>query len=107
MVKYNLDITRVVGHHFYSAKNCPQPMLENDLEIWWKFMEMVESEYDRITTCKDYDFTFTIVGGSDTNTIRASQEANSKLITYQVRISKGGTSEVITLSSIMQGTYLK
>ena len=34
MIRYNLDITRVRGHHFFSGKDCPQPMLENDLEIW-------------------------------------------------------------------------
>ena len=46
MLENDLDITRVKGHHFYSAKDCPQPLLENDLEIWWKFIEMVEHEYD-------------------------------------------------------------
>ena len=45
MVENDLDITRVVGHHFFSAKDCPQPMLENDLEIWYVFRGMVELEY--------------------------------------------------------------
>ena len=50
MVRHNLDIYRVRGHHAFTAKNCPQPMLENDLEIWWKFIELVEAEYEKLVS---------------------------------------------------------
>ena len=44
LLKYELPITRLTGHHFFSGKWCPQPMLENDLEIWWEFIELVRQE---------------------------------------------------------------
>ena len=58
MIKYNLDISRVVPHHFFSAKNCPQPMLENDLEIWNEFIKLVEAEYIYQTKLKDIKIIF-------------------------------------------------
>ena len=101
----NLDITRVWGHHFWSAKDCPQPMLENDLEIWYKFMELVAAEYDKLTKFSDYKFTFSIISGNDTNSERATQDAKAKLITYKVVITKGGQTEEVTLASAINGIY--
>lgn len=89
MLENDLDITRVKGHHFYSAKDCPQPLLENDLEIWWKFIEMVEHEYDMLTKYKDYQFTFEL----DTETTAVNnngrvveQPLYTEVVTYTVTI---------------------
>lgn len=110
MLENDLDITRVKGHHFYSAKDCPQPLLENDLEIWWKFIEMVEHEYDMLTKYKDYQFTFE----SDTETTAVNnngrvveQPLYTEVVTYTVTIDNGTTSETITLSTIVEGMYCK
>ena len=110
MLENDLDITRVKGHHFYSAKDCPQPLLENDLEIWWKFIEMVEHEYDMLTKYKDYQFTFEL----DTETTAVNnngrvveQPLYTEVVTYTVTINNGTTSETITLSTIVEGMYCK
>lgn len=110
MLENDLDITRVKGHHFYSAKDCPQPLLENDLEIWWKFIEMVEHEYDMLTKYKDYQFTFEL----DTETTAVNnngrvveQPLYTEVVTYTVTIDNGTTSETITLSTIVEGMYCK
>ena len=126
MVDNNLDITRVVGHHFYSAKDCPQPLLENDLELWWKFIDMVEAEYELLTKYSDYTFTFEVV--SDANGAVLTSEANggrtfftqangcveqqeaASSITYKVTITKASDplyEEVIVLGSVVNGIYSK
>ena len=126
MLDNNLDITRVVGHHFYSAKDCPQPLLENDLEIWWEFIDMVEAEYELLTTYKDYSFKFEVVTDenhavlseerdgskvffSTANGCVEQQEAASS-ITYKVTVTKASDptyEEVIVLGSVVNGIYSK
>jgi hypothetical protein len=32
-------------------------MLENDLEIWYEFVELVEAEYELLTKFNDYNIT--------------------------------------------------
>lgn len=58
LINNKLELSRVKPHHFFSAKNCPQPMMENDLEIWKKFIELVKCEYLFMTKYKDYDILF-------------------------------------------------
>lgn len=53
LIKYNLDISRVVPHHFFSGKDCHQPFLENNLELWDEFIKMVEAEYIYQTKLKN------------------------------------------------------
>lgn len=107
MLDYNLDINRVVGHHFYSGKDCPQPLLENDLEIWNKFIGMVEYEYELLTTYKDYEFTMEVLDGSEicANTGRVAPNGDAKVITYKVTVKHGDTVETITLASAVNGIY--
>lgn len=107
MLDYNLDINRVVGHHFYSGKDCPQPLLENDLEIWNKFIGMVEYEYELLTTYKDYEFTMEVLDGSEVcaNTGRVAPNGDAKVITYKVTVKHGDTVETITLASAVNGIY--
>ena len=108
MNRYNLDITRVKGHHFFSAKVCPQPMLENDWEIWWEFLDMVEAEYDRLTKCSGYTFTFNTTSSYLNNKGRVVKQDNlSQLLTYTVTISGNGKTETIELGSILEGIYTK
>lgn len=108
MVRHNLDITRVKGHHFFAAKDCPQPLLENDMEIWWKFIEMVEAEYEKITTCKDYEFTFSCDSELVNEKGRVvKQDVNSQVVTYTVTVKNGDVEETIELASIIEGIYNK
>ena len=55
----NLGFERIRPHHAYTAKDCPQPMLENNMEIWWEFMDLVKYEYELLTKFSNYTITFT------------------------------------------------
>ena len=108
MVRNNLDINRVVGHHFFSAKDCPQPMLENDMEIWYEFIELVKVEYDRITKFADYEITFEVDSDLVKDNGRVSGAAlTSQVVTYKVTISDGTNSETIELATIIEGQYCR
>lgn len=102
MVRHNLDITKVLGHHAFSAKNCPQPMLENDMEIWWKFIELVEAEYEKINKFNKYDFKF------ETNNVFLNNKGcvikdgyGHEIVTYKVTIKNENDEESVILSSII------
>lgn len=106
MYRYNLDITRVKGHHFFSAKNCPQPMLENDLEIWWEFIDLVKAEYAKITKASGYHFAFSSTSDYLNNKGRVLKQDNTpQLVTYTVTISKNGQTETVELASIIEGKF--
>ncbi len=108
MDRHGLDITKVKGHHFFTAKDCPQPMLENDLEIWWEFIELVRYEYEKITTCEGYEFTFECDSELVNQHGRVTDQFhNSQVVTYQVTITKDGKTETIELASIIEGAYNK
>ena len=80
----------------------------DDKEIWWKFIEMVEAEYELITKFKDYNFKFEVVSGNGANNnVRAIQDPNTKVVTYKVTISNGTETETITLASALNGIYTK
>lgn len=104
MLEFNLDITRVKGHHFYAAKDCPQPLLENDLEIWWIFIDMVEQEYELLTTFKDATVSFTSNSETVDNHGRVvEQPLFSEVVTYTVTMN----GQSITLATAVQGMYNK
>lgn len=104
MLDWDLDITRVKGHHFYSAKDCPQPLLENDLEIWWVFIDMVEHEYELLTTYKDATVTFTSNSDIVDNHGRITQQPLfSQIVTYTVTLN----GQSITLATAVEGMYNK
>ena len=106
MVKYDLPIQRVVGHHFYSAKDCPQPHLANNLEIWWEFIDLVQAEYERITTFNNYKFSMQVLSGDANSYGRVTDSNEFKTITYKVTITKpDSTKEEIILSSIIKGQF--
>ena len=107
MVDNKLDITRVRGHHFYTAKDCPQPMLENDMEIWWEFLALVEAEYELRTKFNGY--TLTAVSNNpdylrDNGRVRLQPDQDTCL-SYTVTISNGEKAETITLGTMLSGKY--
>ena len=108
MLDNNLDITRVRGHHFFSGKDCPQPMLENNLEIWYEFLELVEAEYEMITTYKDYEITMVSNNPDlvDNKGRIISIPEYSTTVSYTITISKGGNVvDTITVASVIPGFY--
>jgi hypothetical protein len=107
MIRYNLDITRVRGHHFFSGKDCPQPMLENDLEIWWEFLALVEAEHKLATTFKGFEVTSVsndITYLRDNGRVRA-EPLEDTCVSYTITISNGDKTETVTLGSIIPGKY--
>ena len=104
MLQFDLDISRVKGHHFYAAKDCPQPLLENDLEIWWIFIDMVEHEYELLTTYKDATLSFTSNSTIVDNHGRITEQPLfSEVVTYTVTMN----GQTITLATAVQGMYNK
>ena len=108
MVRNNLDITKVKGHHMFSAKDCPQPMLEEEMQLWWEFIELVETEYEKITEYKDVEFTFESDSEYlDDNGRVLKQGLTSQVVTYTVTVKDGSSTKTIELASIIEGTYNK
>ena len=109
MQKHNLDITRVVGHHFFAAKNCPQPLLENDLELWWKFIELVEAEYAVLTKLEDYTITCKSNNpellSDDGRVLEVPNYTTTVSYTLTVKNNKTGVTKEFTLSSVIHGQY--
>jgi len=106
MVRHNLDITRVKGHHFFSAKDCPQPMLENELRLWWKFIELCQAEYNKLVNAKDYEVTFESSSSYVDNKGRVlKQGLTDEVISYTLTINDGKKTHTLELSSIIKGTY--
>ena len=108
MERQNLDITRVRGHHFFSAKNCPQPMLENDQEIWYKFLELVEAEYELLTKYEGYSVSIKSNNPDivDNNGRVVKQPNQTTCVTYTITFTKGSDVQEITLASMVKGIYV-
>lgn len=109
MLKYDLDISRVVGHHFFSGKNCPQPLLANDQELWRKFIEYVEIEYDKLTRYKQYDFSMRVLDGEgvlDKFGI-LKQDQDTHCVSYEVNVKLGARTETITLGTIVESNQAR
>lgn len=108
MVENNLDINSVKPHNFYTAKDCPQPMLEYEGLMWYEFIKLVEFEYLKITKFADYTFTLTSIDYENAeNTGRISKRlAETTTITYTVLVENANTgySKSITLSSQLIGS---
>ena len=109
LVKYNLGFDRVVGHHFFSGKDCPQPLLENDMKLWYEFMDMVQAEYEVLTTYKDTNFSLKVIDGEDSiNRLGLTYQSNdhqAKIVTYEITIEKDGKSETVTLATAIESNY--
>ena len=107
LVKYNLGFDRVVGHHFFSGKDCPQPLLENDMKLWYEFMDMVKAEYELLTTFKDVKISSKAV--KDEGILRDNgllvQTADAHCVTYEVTVNVGGVEQKITLATCVESYF--
>ncbi len=102
--KYNLGFDRVVGHHFFSGKDCPQPFLELDMKLWYEFMDMVKAEYALITEFADAQISAQAVNADgilrDNGLLVQTSEAHC--VTYEVTIVRNGVTEKVTLATIVE-----
>ena len=104
LLKYKLPIQRLVGHHFFSGKWCPQPMLENDLEIWYEFVELTKTQMDLYENYADYKLSFASESSYLKNNGRVKELPNyPECVTYTVTYTTGSTTKTITLSSVLPG----
>ena len=110
LYQYDLGVERVKGHHFFDGKDCPQPLLENDLAIWNENIKNIQAELALLTDYAEYDFTFASNNAevvSENGRIIAVGE-NSQTVSYTVTITKGGeVIDTITLASYVPGIYEK
>ena len=105
LIEFELPLTRLVGHHFFSGKWCPQPMVENDLEIWWEFVELVRQEKTLFEKYNGAKLLFSSSSGYlDDNGRIVSQPIYSQCVTYTVEYTFNGETKSVTLSSIVPGT---
>jgi hypothetical protein len=83
-------------------------MLENDLEIWWEFLSLVEAEYELLTKYSDYEIKFKSHNPEilDNNGRIVKQPDQTTCVSYTITITKDGVSESVTLSSIVKGLYV-
>ena len=105
----NLGIERVKGHHFFDGKDCPQPLLENNLEIWWEFIGNVQAELEVLKEFEGYEFEFKSNNPEIINdhgrVINVPDQATA--VSYTVTVTKGEVKETITLVSMVPGIYEK
>lgn len=103
MLDNNLDINRVKGHHFFSAKYCPQPMIVNNYEIWKKFIDMVKLEYLFLTKYNNYDISMKILSGSNVKNNGRIENVTTQNIVYELNIYNKETKkdQKVVLSSIV------
>ena len=104
LLKYQLPLNRLVGHHFFSGKWCPQPMLENDLEIWYEFVELTRQEMDLYQNYSDSKLSFSSSSSYLKDNGRVSElPYNPECVTYTVTYTENGVTKTVTLSSILPG----
>ena len=104
MYRRNIDITKVKGHHFFSAKNCPQPFLERELKLWWEFIDLVQAEYQKIQIKNKYSFTLIKNSEYIDNKGRVvKQNKYDNVVSYKVEINSEKNTQIIELSSIVEG----
>ncbi len=105
LIQFNLPIQRLVGHHFFTGKDCPQPLLENNIEIWKEFVKLVEQE---MAFYNAYG-TKSISMSSNSSYVNSKGRVTSlpkysECVTYTVTYTDGSTTKTITMSSILPGT---
>ena len=104
LLKYQLPLNRLVGHHFFSGKWCPQPMLENDLEIWHEFVELTRQQMELYENYSNSSLSFESSSSYLKDNGRVSQLPDyPECVTYTVTYTDGTTTKTITLPSILPG----
>ena len=103
MEENNLGIERVKGHHFFSGKDCPQPLLENDQEIWKVFIDLVLTEYEQHTKFADYEFSFEAEDSTYVHKYGYVKKWGDtpQSVGYTVTVTNGDTTEEITLYTLI------
>lgn len=83
----NLSFNDVKQHHYFSGKNCPQTIRENNM--WDHFMDLVKVEYKAIQLNKE-GYSFTLISNNDLiiNNGRILYSNEEKNINITIRISK-------------------
>ena len=104
LIKYQLPLNRLVGHHFFTGKWCPQPMLENDLEIWYEFVELTRQQMELYNNYSDYTLSFASSSSYLKENGRVAKLPNNpECVTYTITYKTGSTTKTVTLSSILPG----
>lgn len=107
--KYNLETSRVQGHHTFSGKDCPQTLLEGEGELWYKFMEMVVAELALYKNMKDYTIECVSLNDDllDDNGRIKSMPNYTETVEYKLIITNNKTNvkKELTFSSIIHGLY--
>ena len=104
LLKNELPIQRLVGHHFFSGKWCPQPMLENDLEIWKEFVELTRQQMSLYQDYSQYKLSFDSSSAYLKDNGRVSELPDyTECVTYTVTYTDGTTTKTVTLSTILPG----
>ena len=57
LIKHNLGMKSLKMHHDYSAKPCPETMLQN--RLWFKFLKMIAYEYVSQALLSQFEITYT------------------------------------------------
>ena len=109
LVKTNLDVTRIQGHHTFSGKDCPQTLLESEGELWYKFIELVEAELALYTTMQDYTIT-SVSSNKDLaqdngRVLNMPNYTETVTYTLTVKNNKTGAVKELKFSSVIHGLY--
>lgn len=107
LIQFNLPMQRLVGHHFFSGKDCPQPLLENDLEIWYEFFEMSRQQrlyYEAYGSCGAAPTLTTSSSYIDSNGRITCLPTYTTCQTYTLTYQDGSSTKTITLSTIIPGS---
>ena len=104
LINYQLPIQRLVGHHFFSGKWCPQPMLENDLEIWYEFVKLTRQQMDLYQNYSNYSLSFESSSEYLKDNGRVAKLPNyPECVTYTVTYTDGNITKSVTLSTMLPG----
>ncbi len=108
---HNLDLTRVYGHHAYSGKDCPQTLLENNGELWVKFMELVEAEYKLLQQMSNYTITMESnnpeILDNNGRITKLPNETTTVSYTVTVKNNSTGVEKTATFASVVHGAYTR
>ena len=105
LVRHNLGADRVFFHNNFSNKKCPNTMITAGLVS--TFLKLVYAEYEIAKNYSDYTITFTsnnpeILDNSG-RIVKAPDYTTN--VSYTITVTKEGTSESITLNSLVIGRY--
>lgn len=111
---YKLDLTRVVGHNMFSGKDCPQTLLANNGELWYKFMECTEAELELYQNLlKDGNYTISVKSNDpdilDDNGRIKFIPLETRNVSYTISITNKATNETrqATFATMIKGKYVQ